>query len=138
MNKQEFANSIAAYFAELKDPRNTNTVRHDLGDVLTIAVLANLCGANSFVAMEEFGTARAEWLKTFLALSNGIPSHDTFGRLFATLNPKQLTALFQRWTDGLATATSSPSTARRSGARSRARRDTRSRTWSARGRPSMA
>lgn len=105
MNKQEFADSIAAYFAELKDPRNTHTVQHDLGDILTIAILAILCGANSFVAMEEFGTARAEWLKTFLALSNGIPSHDTFGRLFATLNPKQLTALFQRWTDGLATAT---------------------------------
>jgi predicted transposase YbfD/YdcC len=86
-----------AVFAELPDPRIDRTKAHSLLDILTIAVCAVLSGADSFTEMADYGRAKEGWLRTFLALPNGIPSHDTFGRVFALLDPVQLEQCFARW-----------------------------------------
>lgn len=94
------AESIAAleeYFADLPDPRIERCRRHKLIDIVTIAICSALCGGEGFTDMEEFGQARREWLKTFLELPHGIPSHDTFGRVFARLSPLGFEACFERW-----------------------------------------
>ena len=75
-------------FAELKDPRMDRTKKHSLSDILTIAICAVICGADGWMQVEEFGYCKEKWFRTFLDLPNGIPSHDTFGRLFAMLNPQ--------------------------------------------------
>lgn len=94
------AESIAAleeYFAGLPDPRIERCRRHKLIDILTIAICSMLCGGDGFTDMEEFGQARQAWLRTFLELPHGIPSHDTFGRVFARLSPLGFAACFERW-----------------------------------------
>ena len=88
----------------LEDPRVERTRHHSLSDILTITVLAVICGADGFTQIELFGRSKFKWLRTFMALPHGIPSHDTFGRLFALLNPDQLEACFQSWTAALAEA----------------------------------
>ena len=79
--------SIGAHFASLADPRADRGQDHLLLDMITIALCAVICGADGWVAVETFGRAKAAWLRTFLALPGGIPSHDTFGRVFARLDP---------------------------------------------------
>jgi len=69
-----------------RDPRVERTKHHSLIDIISIAICAVICGADSWVAIETFGKAKQPWLERFLALPNGIPSHDTFGRFFATLD----------------------------------------------------
>lgn len=69
--------TIADHFAVIQDPRIDRTLRHKLIDIITIAVCAVICGADGWVAIETYGCAKYEWLKTFLELPNGIPSHDT-------------------------------------------------------------
>ena len=78
--------SLLEYFNDLPDPRIDRCKEHKLIDIIVIAILAMICGAEHFTEMEEFGIAKKEWLKTFLELKNGIPSHDTFARVFARLN----------------------------------------------------
>ena len=85
------------HFAALDDPRVERTKRHALLDMVTIAVCAVICGADSWVEVEAFGKAKRSWLGSFLALPNGIPSHDTFGRVFAALDPEQFEAGFRSW-----------------------------------------
>src|SRR4051794_38199060 len=85
------------HFAALDDPRVERTKRHALLDIVTIAVCAIICGADSWVEVAAFGTAKRDWLNSFLALPNGIPSHDTFGRVFAALDPGQFEAGFRAW-----------------------------------------
>jgi predicted transposase YbfD/YdcC len=97
--------SILQYFATVPDPRIERSRLHPLASVLVLALCAVVCGADSFVAIEHFGQAREAWLKTFLDLPNGIPSHDTIGRIFAMLDPKALEEAFRRWTAAIATLT---------------------------------
>ncbi|MBW4678317.1 MAG: ISAs1 family transposase [Desmonostoc geniculatum HA4340-LM1] len=89
--------TIADHFAVMSDPRIDRTKRHKLIDILTIAICAVICGADSWVAIELYGCTKYEWLKTFLELPNGIPSHDTFARVFAQLNPQQFQECFLNW-----------------------------------------
>src|ERR1700680_4830710 len=93
------------HFAELTDPRLERSKCHQLGDILFIAICAMLCGANDFVAMEAFGKAKRAWLNKYLTLPNGIPSHDTFGRLFAALDGQVFLKCFFSWVQSLAQAT---------------------------------
>ncbi len=96
MNRAPIA-SITTHFAELEDPRVERTKLHKLLDILVIAICAVVCGADNWVAVEQFGHAKLEWLKTFLELPNGIPSHDPFGRVFAHLDPEQFQQCFLSW-----------------------------------------
>lgn len=101
MTHQTQPESLAFHFSTLKDPRREHLREHSLIDILLIAVCAMLCGAEGFVDFEQFGKARLEFLRGFLALPNGIPSHDTFARVFAMLNPERFAECFQKWTEGL-------------------------------------
>jgi len=93
--------SLIAHFQDLPDPRVHRTRRHELVDILVISVCTLLCGGESFNDMEEFGNCKQEWFKKFLKLPNGIPSHDTFNRLFQALDPKSFVECFIRWTQSL-------------------------------------
>jgi predicted transposase YbfD/YdcC len=91
------ASTIAKYFEKLDDPRIDRTKLHLLSDILVIAVCAIICDADGWVDVENYGVSKYAWLTTFLALPNGIPSHDTFGRVFAQLDPIQFQHCFIRW-----------------------------------------
>src|SRR5438552_4186707 len=82
--------AILSYFDDLTDPRINRTRLHPLQSLLGIALCAVLCGADSWVEIEEYGKAKQEWLARWLDLPHGIPSHDTFARLFARLKPQAL------------------------------------------------
>jgi predicted transposase YbfD/YdcC len=90
--------SILAYFGELDDPRIEKNQKHPLINVISIAILGVICGADTWVDIERYGKAKQEWLGTFLDLRNGIPSHDTFGRVFRWLDAAQFQAQFIAWT----------------------------------------
>ena len=89
--------AIASHFAHVQDPRVERGKRHVLLDVVTISILAVICGADSWVAVVQFGKAKEAWLRTFLSLPNGIPSHDTIGRVFSLLDPEQFAKGFMDW-----------------------------------------
>ena len=94
--------SFMKHFEDLKDPRvNVHNQLHKLDDILVITVLAVICGADGWVDVEEFGKSKKEWLKDLLELPNGIPSHDTFGRVFAILDGEQLQKSFLNWIQSL-------------------------------------
>lgn len=93
--------SLITILARLPDPRIERSREHELTDLLVIAVCTLLVGGESFYDMEDFGRAREEWLRTFLRLPGGIPSHDTFNRLFQALDPAAFAEAFAQWTQGL-------------------------------------
>jgi len=93
------------YFADLPDPRVDRTKWHRLDDILVITLCAVICGADSFEEIERFGKARHDWLKRFLALPKGIPSHDTFNRVLAALDRQKFAACFARWMTDLCART---------------------------------
>lgn len=92
-------------FGSVTDPRIARTRRHDLLDILFIALAAMLGGAEDFVTIAEYGRIKQCWLKSMLGLPNGIPSHDTFRRVFARLDPKQLETCLIAWADALRSTT---------------------------------
>lgn len=103
--KKKASPALIDHLAVLEDPRIERQRRHKLGDILVIAVCAVLCGAESFPAIEDFGQVRYAWLKQFLELPNGIPSHDTFNRVLRVLDPVQFQACFLSWMQAVAEET---------------------------------
>jgi predicted transposase YbfD/YdcC len=97
--------SISEHFGRLTDPRMEERVEHRLLDIIVIAICGVICGADSWVEIEEFGKAKQDWLKGFLDLPNGIPSHDTFGRVFGCLSAFQFQACFMSWIEAVFRAT---------------------------------
>jgi predicted transposase YbfD/YdcC len=86
-------------FENLTDPRVERTRRHELFDLVVVALCGTIAGGDTWVDIERFGKERLAWLRTFLTLAEGIPSHDTFGRVFARLDPAELTNCVQQWLD---------------------------------------
>src|SRR5437763_4878804 len=97
--------SISTHFAGVPDPRVERTKEHRLVDILTIGLCAVICGADGWSDMATFGQAKERWLRTFLALPSGIPSHDTFGRVFARLDPEAFGRCFVAWVRAVAPET---------------------------------
>lgn len=92
---------IETHFGNLRDPRALHSILHKLIDILVITICAVISGADDFVAIAEYGKEKQEWLKTFLELANGIPSVDTFERLFARLKPEELQKSFINWMEAV-------------------------------------
>jgi len=92
---------VEKHFSSLKDFRDKRGLRHKLKEIIVIAILATICGADEFTEMEEFGNAKEAFLKTIMELKNGIPSHDTFGRVFSLLPPEEFRACFIAWVKSL-------------------------------------
>lgn len=88
---------FATHFANLTDPRMERTRRHVLQDILVIALCAMIANGNTWVDIENYGKTKLDFLRRFLELPNGIPSHDTFGRVFAKLDPAALLVCLQTW-----------------------------------------
>jgi hypothetical protein len=97
--------SLEQYFGELPDPREGQNVQHPLLSIVSIAICAVICGADNWVDVAMFGQAKQAWLETFLELPHGIPSHDTFGRVFRQINPAAFEACFSEWTQALCNRT---------------------------------
>lgn len=94
--------SISKHFSELEDPRVDRTKRHLLMDIIGLTICAVIGGCNGWVEVELFGKSKYKFLKKYLNLPNGIPSHDTIGRVFAALNPQAFETCFISWTRTLA------------------------------------
>jgi len=92
--------SIETHFSNVTDPRGPN-IEHQLFDIIAIAILGTICGADGWVEIEQFGYQKLNWLSQYLWLGNGIPSHDTFGRVFARINPEEFQASFMEWVKAL-------------------------------------
>ena len=86
--------TIFEYFGCLPNPRIDRTKDHKLLDILAVAICAVICGADGWVGVEEFGKSKLDWFKQFLELPNGIPSHDTFGRVFSRLDAEKFAECF--------------------------------------------
>jgi predicted transposase YbfD/YdcC len=88
---------LAAVFVSIEDPRQSAKVRYGLVELLVVAVNAVLVGADTFVEIELWAEEKLEWLRGYLRLAHGIPSHDTFGRIFGLIDPEQFESAFRRW-----------------------------------------
>ncbi|MBU0641445.1 MAG: ISAs1 family transposase [Planctomycetes bacterium] len=95
---------ILRFLADMKDPRAKQGRRHELLDILVIAICAVICGADGWEDVALFGHGKHKWFATFLRRPHGIPSHDTFGRVFARLDPDLFERRFLAWVTQLAKA----------------------------------
>ncbi len=95
--------SFLEHFANLNDPRIERSKEHLLKDIIAIAILTIISGADAWVAIEAYGHAKYEWLKSFLELANGIPSHDTFSRVFCRIKSQQFQECFLSFLNSLFT-----------------------------------
>ncbi len=93
--------SIAEHFSDIKDIRIERRKKHKLIDIITISICAVVCGADGWEDIEMYGIARKKWLEKFLELPNGIPSHDTFARVFSQINPEEFNKSFLSWVKGI-------------------------------------
>lgn len=89
--------SVSEHFSSLTDKRMKNRIRHNLSDIIVITICAVISGADGWSEVETYGKSKYEWLKSFLELPNGIPSHDTFGRVFAMISPEEFGSCFLNW-----------------------------------------
>ena len=105
MHSETPALPLIEHFRDLVDPRLEERCDHLLIDIIFIAVCAVICGADGFTDMEEFGIAKEAWLRQFLELPNGIPSHDTFNRVLQRLKPEEFHRCFLNWVQAVAQAT---------------------------------
>ena len=97
---QEPIRSLEEHFSKITDPRGPN-VTHQLFDIIAIAIMGTICGADGWVEIEQFGNQKLSWLRQFLFLPKGIPSHDTFGRVFSRIDPEEFQASFMEWVKAL-------------------------------------
>ena len=97
--------SIAEHFDDIEDIRIERGKKHKLIDIITISICAVVCGADGWIDIEMYGIARKKWLGKFLELPNGIPSHDTFARVFAQINPDEFNKSFLSWIKGISKIT---------------------------------
>jgi len=97
---------LITHFSKITDKRKPNGIRHKLIDIIVIAICGVICGADDWVMIEYFGNAKREWFETFIELPHGIPSHDTFGKVFAMIDPKEFQASFLEWVHEIAEITS--------------------------------
>ena len=94
-NRKEL--SLVEVFADLPDPRVRGRSKHDLVEMLVVSVCALVCGVDDFVGIQWWAEERIDWLRRYVKLENGIPSHDTYGRLFGLLEKTALEKSFRRW-----------------------------------------
>jgi predicted transposase YbfD/YdcC len=99
-----FDSNVLKHFSGLEDPRIERSKQHLLDDIVAIAILAVIAGADSWVAIETYAQAKQEWLRQFLALPNGIPSHDTIARVFARLDSQAFEQCFLNWIQSMTQA----------------------------------
>lgn len=92
---------LESLFAQVEDPRMERTKRHRLRDIIILAICGVICGAEGWAEIEEFGKAKEAFFTELLDLPNGIPSHDTFGRVFALIDPKQFEGSFVQWVQAI-------------------------------------
>ena len=100
--------SFQTHFAVIEDPRVERTRRHKLLDIIVVAMCAVICGADDWVDVEAWGNAKLDWLRQYLPLPNGIPSHDTFGDVFSRLKPEQFETSFLGWVQAVMGASGEP------------------------------
>ena len=96
---------LAELFSQIDDPRSRHGKRHDLMEIIFITICAVICGAERWADVELFGRSKSDWLKRFLNLPNGIPSHDTFGRVFSRIDAAQFQRCFADWMKGVGEVT---------------------------------
>jgi predicted transposase YbfD/YdcC len=97
--------SLLTHFLSVEDPRDGPHLLHPLVNIIAIAICGVICGADEWTEIEEFGHAKYDWLKRFLDLTHGIPSHDTFGRVFGRLDAQQFEEVFMSWVQAVAEKT---------------------------------
>lgn len=97
MSKKVDPRVLIDYLKALDDPRIDRTRKHELIDILVIAICATICGAKTWIDIEDFGKSKKKWFSSFLNLKHGIPSHDTFRRIFILLNPEKFLGIFISW-----------------------------------------
>ena len=103
--KLKHKHSIAEHFNDIEDIRIERGKKHKLIDIITISICAVVCGADGWIDIEMYGIARKKWLEKFLELPNGIPSHDTFARVFSQINPDEFNKSFLSWIKGISKIT---------------------------------